>query len=61
MLPEDVFVDGEKKPTKKRGKKAKDGTSAAEAQPALKKRTGANAGLDVSYERAQKLTKADVP
>lgn len=60
MLPDDVFVDGEKRPTKKKSKKAKDAASAAEALPAHKKRTVANAGLDVSDERAQKLTKAGV-
>ena len=60
MLPDDVFVDGEKKPTKKKGKKAKDATPAAETQPAPKKRTVANAGLDVSNERASKLTRAGV-
>ena len=60
MLPDDVFVDGEKKPIKKKSKKAKDATPVAEAQPAHKKRNVANAGLDVSDERAQILTNAGV-
>ncbi|EME47451.1 hypothetical protein DOTSEDRAFT_69399 [Dothistroma septosporum NZE10] len=54
MLPDDVFVEGEKKPTKKKSKKAKDVTPAAEAQPAHKKRTVANAGLDENQDPAKR-------
>ncbi|KAK4632383.1 Poly(A) polymerase pla1 [Fulvia fulva] len=54
MLPDDVFVDGEKRPTKKKSKKAKDAASAAEALPAHKKRTVANAGLDENQDPAKR-------
>lgn len=51
-LPDDVFVEGETRPTKKKkGKKAKESTPAAETLP--KKRSLNNAGLDVSIKHAR--------
>lgn len=60
-LPDDVFVENEVRPTKKKGKKAKEGTPAVDGKPAAKKRSLSNAGLDENQDPAKRRQSGLVP